>query len=311
MDMSIVSDLLTPFQTFRYYFKQMAPVFWGVSIMPFYIGWSLASHKIYPTELYPEVFLFLMGFLAVGPFLGGATILYNDYYDRFTDKHSRRKKHLPLLIGLVKPESVHLLSIALFVLAFLTSLLVSYLFALLISLCILLSFVYSKPPLRFKERPGLDLLTNIIGSGVLCSFSGWIVVGSFYDFPFFWVLLPIFGVGAIYAPTTIIDYESDVREEVKTIATYFGKKKTYYFGLACVILANLVIAVMSLSDYIVSVKFLFYTWPLIFIEIFLYWFCLKRLDFTGGYYAILSFSLLAAIGNGLILLYHAGYLIFP
>lgn len=302
---------LSPFQTFRYFFRQMAPLFWGVSIMPFYIGWSLAARRIYPTSPSTEIIFFILGLLAVGPFLGGATILYNDYYDKSTDKHSRRKKNLPLMIGLLSPESVHRLAIALFVIAFILSLFVSLLFALFISICILLSLIYSAPPLRLKERSGLDLLTNILGSGVICSIAGWIIVKPIAEFPFFWILVPILGVGAIYMPTTIIDYDPDVKEGVKTIATYLGKKKAFYLGITFVILVNCVIIAMAISNYIISPKFILFTWPLVVIEIITYWYCLRNLDFKGGYYAILTFSILAAIGNGLILLYHAGYLILP
>ena len=246
----------SPFQTFRNFFKQMAPLFWGVSIMPFYIGWSLANRKIIPTEPYPELFLFILGLLAVGPFLGGATILYNDYYDRFTDTHSRRKKDLPLMIGLLKPESVHRLSIALFIIAFILSFFVSLFFTLFISICIVLSYIYSAPPFRLKERPGLDLLTNVLGSGVICSLAGWVIVRPIAEFPFFWVLVPILGVGAIYMPTTIIDYEPDIKEGVKTIATYIGKKNTFYIGIACVVLVNCAILAMALTNYIISPKFI-------------------------------------------------------
>ena len=309
--MNDTTDLQTPFQTFRHFFKQMAPVFWGVSILPYYIGWSLASRRIYPAEAYPELLLFVLGLLAIGPFLGGATILYNDYFDRFTDTHSRRKQNLPLMNALLEPKSIHHLSIALFVLAFLCSLLVSLLFALLVSICIGLSFIYSAPPLRLKERPGLDLLTNVLGSGVICSLAGWVIVKPIVEFPFFWILVPILGVGAIYMPTTIIDYEPDIKEGVKTIATYLGKKKAFYLGLVCVVLVNCAIISMALSNYIISPKFILLTWPLIVIEIVTYWYCLRKLDFKGGYFAILSFSVLAAIGNGLILLYHSGLLILP
>ena len=253
--------------------------------------------------------MFIIGLLAVGPFLGGATILYNDYYDRFTDTHSRRKKDLPLMIGLLKPESVHRLAISLFVIAFILSLYVSLFFTLFVSICIVLSYIYSAPPLRLKERPGLDLLTNVLGSGVICSLAGWVIVRPIAEFPFFWVLVPVLGVGAIYMPTTIIDYEPDIKEGVKTIATYIGKKKTFNIGIACVILVNCAILAMALSNYIISPRFILFTWPLIVIEIITYWFCLRKLDFKGGYYAILTFSILAAIGNGLILFYHAGLLV--
>lgn len=319
-------SILAPFLIIRHYFKQMAPLFWGVSILPYYMGWSLASNKIYPTyvakvflltdpspvsNIYQEVFLFIIGIISIGPLLGGATILFNDYFDRYTDFESRRKKYLPLIGGIIKPKSVLFVSIFLFFLSFLFALFISLWFVVLITICIILSILYSSPPMRFKERPGLDFITNAFGSGVICSLAGWILVKPISEFPILWGLLGFFGVGAIYIPTTIIDYEPDIKEGIRTIATYLEKKKVFYLGLACVIISNSIIVLMGILNYIITTNFLLFVWPIIIAEVFSYWYFLRKQDFAGGYYAILSFSLLVAFGQGLILLYNAGFLSIP
>jgi chlorophyll synthase len=309
MEMIEASITLSPLKTIRYFLKQMAPLFWGVSIMPFYIGWSLASNHIYPT--YFELFAFIIGIITIGPLLGGATILYNDFFDRERDTHSRRKKHLPLLKGILKPRSLYRLSIVLFILAFLFALAVSILFALLVSMCILLSIIYSSPPLRLKERPGLDLLTNGIGSGIICSVAGWIIIKPIIDFPVLWGIVSFLGVGAIYVPTTVIDFQPDLKEGVTTIATYLGKRKAFYLGLSFVVLSNCGIILMGLMNYIIPPKFLLFVWPIILAEILSYWYFMKKLDFEGGYYSILIFSILVSFGTGLILFYNAGFLTIP
>ena len=321
--MSVIDTILIPFKTFRRYFKQMAPLFWGVSIMPYYMGWSLASNKIYPTYLarifllpdpapaqnmYIEMIVFFGGLIAIGPLLGGATILFNDYFDRSKDIISRRKKDLPLTKGLLKPKPIYRLSIALFILAVFISLFISPIFSLFVIICIILSIFYSAPPFRLKERPGLDLLTNAIASGILCTMAGWSIIKPIPDFPFLWGIISFFGVGAIYLPTTIIDFDPDVKKGVKTIATYVGKRKAFYFGLICVILANFTIVLMGLFDYIIPPRFLLFVWPIMIAEILSYWYYLRKLNYEGGYYAILVFSLLVSFGTGLILFYNAGFL---
>jgi 4-hydroxybenzoate polyprenyltransferase len=321
--MSVIDAIQDSFKTFRRYFKQMAPLFWGVSILPYYMGWSLASNKIYPTyfaqilmlpdpapveNMYSELLIFLVGLITIGPLLGGATILYNDFFDRNKDKISVRKKHLPLLKGMLKPKSIYNLSLILFVLAFIFALFVSLMFALFVSLCIILSIIYSSPPLRLKEQPGLDLLTNAIGSGIICTIAGWIIIRPILEFPALWGIVSFFGVGAIYVPTTIIDFEPDVKNGVKTIATFLGKKKAFYLGWSFVILANSTIVLMGLFNYIIPPKFLLFIWPIMLAEIISYWYYLRKLNFKGGYYAILVFSILVAFGTGLILFYHAGLL---
>lgn len=323
--MSSIDFIQASLKTFRHFFKQMAPLFWGVSIMPYYIGWSLASHKIYPTYfarvlllpdtipspyMYRELYVFFIGLLAIGPLLGGATLLYNDYWDRFTDKYSRRKKKLPLTKGIIHPKSVYRIAIVLFACSILLGLTISLEFTALIVACIILSYFYSAPPIRLKEKPGLDLIVNISGAGIICTIAGWITAQPITQLPVLFLLVPVFGVAAIYMPTTIIDYEPDILEGLKTITTQIGKKNSFFLGMASVILANITIITMGLLNYIISPKFLLYTWPLMLIEIFTYWYLLRKLDFAGGYFAILTFSIYAAIGNGLILFYNAGILSF-
>jgi chlorophyll synthase len=304
----------------------MAPLFWGVSILPYYMGWSLSSNKIYPTylarilslpdpapvqDMYLEMFVFLIGLMAIGPLLGGATILYNDFFDRRKDEISRRKKHLPLIKGLLNPNSIYRLSIALFIFAVLFALIVSLWFALFVIICIFLSIIYSAPPFRLKERPGLDLFTNAIASGILCTMAGWIINKPLLEFPILWGIISFFGVGAIYIPTTIIDFEPDVKKGVKTIATYLGKQKAFLMGWSFVVLANVAIVLMGLLDYIIPPKFLLFTCPIMIAEILSYWYYLRKLNYEGGYYAILVFSLLVSFGTGLILFYNAGLLPIP
>jgi len=324
--MSIIDAMPYPIIIFRRYFKQMAPLFWGVSILPYYMGWSFASNKIYPTyvarilllpdpgpvqNIYMELFIFLIGLIAIGPLLGGATILFNDFFDRTKDISSRRKKHLPLLKGLIKPKSIYRLSIVLFILSFIFAIFVSIWFTILVSACILLSIVYSSPPLRLKEKPGFDLLTNAIASGILCTMAGWITIKPIVEFPILWGIISFFGVGAIYVPTTIIDFDPDRKKEVLTLATYLGKRKAFYFGWSFVVLANSTIVLMGLLNYIIPTKFLFYIWPIMITEILSYWYFLRKLDYNGGYYAILSFSILVAFGTSLILFFNAGLLKIP
>lgn len=326
VEMSIIDAIQDVFRTFRRYFKQMAPLFWGVSILPYYMGWSFASNKIYPTyiarvfllpdplpsqNIYLELLIFIGGLIAIGPLLGGATILYNDYFDRKIDIESIRKKHLPLLTGVIKPLSIYHLSIILFCCAIICALIISLYFALLVIICILLSVLYSAPPLRLKERPGLDLLTNSIASGILCTMAGWVIIKPLDEFPIIWGIISFFGVGAIYVPTTIIDFEPDTKNDVITLATSIGKRKAFFLGWICVICANLTIVIMGLLDYIIPPKFLLFVWPIMIAEIVLYRYFLKKLDMKGGYYAIMSFSLLVSIGTGLILFYNANLLSLP
>lgn len=307
--MNLINTLLHPIHIIQHYTRQMAPLFWGVSIMPFYIGWSLASKRILPA--YSGLVLFITSVIAIGPFLGGATILLNDYWDERYDTGNRRKVKLPLLRGLLKSRSIYYVSLFFFFIAAMMALFISPWFLLFILSCIILSFLYSAPPFRLKEKPGLDFLTNAIGAGVICTLAGWTLIKPINEFPVLWGIISFFGVGAIYMPTTIIDYEPDISENVTTIAVRFGKKNAYYMGMACITIATSLVILMCILDYILDMKLLPVAIPIAIGQIVSYWFFLKKLDFKGGYFAILVLTIFLFIGNGLLLFYNAGMLSLP
>ena len=300
---------ISPFKIIRYIFKHMTIIFWGVSIIPFYMAWVFASHELYLIPGWNKSFSnFILGLVIIGPFLGGATLLFNDYWDYEVDKSSRRKSDYPLPKDLISRSIVLKLSISFMIIALILSLTISIIFTILISLCIFLSIIYSAPPLRIKSRPGFDLILNATGAGILCSLAGWVVVNPISDFPFLW-LIPMFsGVGAIYIPTTIIDYESDKKEGVDTIAVRLGQKGAFHLGLLCIIIANIAVISLGLIDYIISPDFIYRVWPIAVTQVVLYWIILKEQTFKNVLRTIGGLAILLTIGNVLILLYYTGHL---
>ena len=65
---------------------------------------------------------------------------------------------------------------------------------------------------------------------------------------------------------------------------------------------------MCFMDYIVDMKFLPLAVPIAIAQIVSYIYFLRRLDFKGGYFAILVLSIFLFIGNGSLLFYNAGIL---
>jgi chlorophyll synthase len=192
------------------------------------------------------------------------------------------------------------------VLAVLFSLLISISFTILIIISIGLAIIYSAPPIRVKNRAGLDVLLNCTGAGILCSFMGWIIEKPISEFPFFW-LIPMFaGVAAIYIPTTIVDYESDKANNVNTITVLLGKKNAFYLGMICITIANVGVMVMGLYNYLVGPTFTYVLWPVAVTQVILYWVILKRQTFENVFLTIVGLSILLSIGNIMLLLYYTG-----
>jgi chlorophyll synthase len=299
---------ISPLKIIRYVFKHMVIVFWGVSIVPYYMAWVFATGEMFPIPAWNfKFYSFIIGFLIVGPFLGGSTLLFNDYWDYKMDKISRRKSDYPLPKGLIARSTILKASIIFMVLAIIFSLTISILYTIIICICIFLAILYSTPPVRIKNRAGLDVLLNATGAGILCSFAGWIIIKPIWEFPFFW-LIPMFaGVAAIYIPTTIIDYESDKKNGVNTISVILGTKGAFYLGFSFIAIANASVMIMGLFNYIITPEFVYVIWPVALFQVILYWMILKRQTFENVLITIMGLSILLSIGNILLLLYYTGH----
>jgi chlorophyll synthase len=299
---------ISPFRIIKYVLKHMAIVFWGVSIIPFYMAWVFASKKLYELPSWElEFFKFLIGLIIIGPLLGGGTLLYNDFWDYKMDRISRRKSEYPLPKGLIKRSTIYKISIIFLMLAIILSFIISILFSIIITIIILLSIIYSAPPIRIKSRSGFDVILNSTGAGILCSIAGWIIVRPLDDFPVLWLIPMCFGVAAIYIPTTIIDYDSDRKNKVNTISVWLGQRMAFYLGFGCIIIANMGIMLLGLFNYLITPEFVYVVWPIAVAQIIIYWIILRKQSFENVFRTIIGLSLLLVIGNILLLLYYTGF----
>ncbi len=310
---------ISPLKILRYLLKHMVPLFWGVSVLPYYMGWIFATRELFPPYIldvltsnnpsqasFDQFIFFGLGLVVMGPFLGGSTLLYNDYWDHEIDKTSKRKALFPLPQGLVSSSTILNASIILMIFALIFSFFISALFMLLVSLCILLSVCYSTPPIRLKNRAGLDVITNAVGSGVLCSIAGWIVAKPLLEYPVIWGFTSLFGVSSIYIPTTIIDQENDKKLGVNTFAVKLGRRRAFYAGLFCIAMANALIIYMGLISYLITPEFLIVAWPIAIAQPIAYAFILRKLTFKSVYRTIMALAGLLLVGNILLLTYYVG-----
>jgi chlorophyll synthase len=296
---------ISPLKMIRHVFKHMAITFWGVSIVPFYIAWVFAFQKMYAVPSWDPSFVnFIIGIIVVGPLLGGSTLLFNDYWDSEVDKISRRKSDFPMSKGMISKSTIFKVSIALMILTIFVALIISIIFTLIIIGCIILSVLYSALPIRLKSRPGLDLVINATGAGILCSFAGWVLVKPILEFPFFWLLPMFFGVSALFIPTTIIDYDSDKKNGVTTIAVKLGQQKAFYLGLISISIANAGIIFMGLNNYLITPRFVYAVWPIAIAQVIMYWVILRKQTFHNVFRTIVGLAALLTFGNILLLLYY-------
>jgi 4-hydroxybenzoate polyprenyltransferase len=100
---------------------------------------------------------------------------------------------------------------------------------------VLLVFViwqYSSPPLRMKEIPVIDSLSNGC-IGFLIWFFGFSYGGStIFEVPVTAIMISFCGVG-IHALAAAVDVEADVAGGQITIGTVFGKRPAAIYGFVC------------------------------------------------------------------------------
>ncbi len=237
--------------------------FWIVAVAPLYIGWVLAQPAAV-RHLFIDDLRVVLGIIVVGPLLGSFTLLLNVYYDmETTDRANPRKKYVQVVEeligeGLMERDTLLLASfgfaaMGVVVAAYLAGTLVRYNpaeatgpftaivgtqgFLLLTVLIIVLSFAYSIPRVHWKGVAGMDLLTNMVGFGVLCPLCGWSLLRPIESAPWWYIATIALFLGALYAPTTASDYAADRAFGIRTMAVRLGVRRTLLVGFVLQVLS--------------------------------------------------------------------------
>ncbi len=154
----------------------------------------------------------------------------NDIYDHDSDRINPRKGGVE---GLKLEKKNHKLiytyvlisGLIMLIVSMLTSNILNVLFTLLL---IIVSYYYSAEPVRLKEIPIIDSLSNGLGF-FLVGLVGLTYTRSLEIF-FIKAIYLSLGVSAIHAIATIVDYDSDNISKTQTFATYFGKRVPAFYA---------------------------------------------------------------------------------
>lgn len=205
--------------------KISRPVSWIIFPLIFYSGLLLGGAK------FSFVILLILFSLSFPLCLYGYCI--NDIYDYKTDIRNPRKKSI--LEGyIVYPKCRNILKKISFlsILPLIISVLLTKNF-LTVLMCLLLIFIgysYSAPPIRLKEKPPFDSLSNGLIYFFLPFSLGYSLSGSFVNFPLFKTLFLTLCVSSIHAVGTMMDYSVDKSVGIKTFAVRYGQRTTAIFA---------------------------------------------------------------------------------
>jgi 4-hydroxybenzoate polyprenyltransferase len=272
-----------------------------VPIGPFYIGWILAAGRLLPTE-----WSFLWGLLSILPFLGMGTVLLNDAFDIGVDRLSGRKGGLASSRDRVEKRTLVIIAGISLSISLALAMVVSSDFALVMALLILFTLLYSVPPVHLSRRPGIDILANVLGIGVLCTVAGWVMAAPDTLPPTIWLLTTALGTGTFFLLPALMDYESDRQGGKMTVAGALGWKGACVLGTALISMADVGIVYMSLSSIVLGPSFLWIAWPIILGEVIIFPVLVRRPDLirqmTGAMAGLLFIGNLAIVLSYLDLL---------
>ncbi len=293
--------------------------FWIVSMAPLYIGWVLAQPEA-ARHLFINDLRVVLGLLVAGPFLGTFSLLFNTYYDMHTtDTLNPRKRYVQIVEDLMEPDTLLLGAVGFAAVGVLVSWyvgqnLITYVgggggaaFFLLIAALVALSVAYSHPRIRWKGVAGMDLVTNMVGFGLLLPAAGWSLLRPITEAPWWYFVATTLFLGAVYAPTTASDFESDRAFGIKTLAVRLGVRKTLWIGFALLCAAVGVLAVgwaVRLFPFSEPAAFeaMARLWAFIALQVGFYLFFMRR-PTVGNIWALLLLLTITQ-GLGVLLLLH-------
>ena len=250
--------------------------FWIVAVAPFYIGWFLNTHNIWPdADL-------ILGMVIMGPMIAGSTLAYNAYTDVRVDIFNPRKAHLAYVAGWISPELVLGLARGMVVLGLLLSPLLGWEFTVLTALAVLLSFLYSNPVTKLKSIPGGDVLVNMVGLGIIMPLAGWAATGtSVSEFPH-WYLIPIFfALGYLYILTLVPDVEADRKAGYETLAVTLGPRLVIWLGFGFLAISVLTNFLSGSLGYVLSPELVGRVWPVYGTQILMYGYYARDSSYKG------------------------------
>lgn len=199
--------------------------FWFYTAGPFLLGIILGIDSI-EEILNPQMFFLLFYFLIPFNFFIYAI---NDYFDQDTDIFNPKKTNQETAY---KKEFLPIFKFGLttFVLfSIVAVLLLNPLNRHLLIFLILISFFYSAPPLRFKSKPFIDSLSNVLYA--IPGFIGFLYISNTSTLPFEAIYIGIAYTGAMHLFSAVPDIESDKKAKLKTTAVFFGEKISLYLCL--------------------------------------------------------------------------------
>jgi len=224
------------------YLLHLRPAEWPILTVHFLTG-SALSLGLAGLVSGPQRGAILLGTIVFVIGLNGGTLALNSAFDRDEGDIAYLRRPPPPPPGL----SLFGLGLMLLGLAVATRLPPAFLSA--YGICVLLSIMYSVPPIRLKARAGMDWVINMAGFGLLTPYAGWALTGRPVSGPGRIVLVSFALLfGALYPLTQLYQLEEDRRRGDRTLASVLGMNRSLAVALGMGALAFAGFAAAGLSS---------------------------------------------------------------
>ncbi len=198
------------------YILHLRPVEWPIVAAHTAVGYVLAV-GLTGVRTGEHLGSALLGLVLWVVFLNGGTLALNSAFDRDEgDIAYLRQPPTP-------PSGLAAFSLVLMGAGQVAALRLPAGFALAYGGCVVLSILYSVPPVRLKAVAGADWVINMLGFGSLTPYAGWAATGVPVDAARGLVLLafcPLFA--ALYPLTQLYQLDEDLRRGDRTLASVIG-----------------------------------------------------------------------------------------
>jgi 4-hydroxybenzoate polyprenyltransferase len=211
------------------YLLHLRPRAWPIVSAHMTVGFLLASGAALTGE---NLGRWALAVLAWGVLGNGGTLAINSVYDRDTGDIGYLDNPPPI------PRFLLAVSLAALFVGSLVASVLGNQFLAAYSVCLVMSILYSVPPIRAKARAGFDVLINAAGFGGLTVFAGWAALDRPLASPIVLVTLGFFFLFVAFYPLTqIYQMDEDRERGDHTLALALGKRNALLLSLLAVVLA--------------------------------------------------------------------------
>lgn len=115
--------------------------------------------------------------------------------------------------------------------------------------CLVMSLLYSVPPVRLKAVAGADWVINMVGFGSLTPFAGWAATGTPLSATGAWIIVafcPLFA--SLYPLTQLYQLDEDRARGDRTLALVIGLRASLVVAIAAAVIAFIGFAIAGRVD---------------------------------------------------------------